>query len=181
MAALLQHGPGFHLHFLFCQWSRYIHQCRSCLVWMHFNTFDLWLWLSAGATAPLAGELFTQQFKSAAYIIACTINWFCLFVLGMVFPIIVVRVQVQAGLFSKLHHSCSDCPLFSAEASACLLLPHISVFLHQLWAVHQVQRSRNQESNSAADRCRVSEDAHKRIQKQEAKRDRNTWDQTLNI
>lgn len=46
---------------------------------------------SAGATAPLPGELFTQQYKSAAFSIACTINWLGLFVLGMVFPIMEVR------------------------------------------------------------------------------------------
>lgn len=56
---------------------------------------------SAGATAPIAGELFTQQFKAAAYIIACTINWLGLFVLGMVFPIIVVRRQLQAAFVTE--------------------------------------------------------------------------------
>lgn len=48
--------------------------------------------LSAGATAPLPGELFTQSFKSAGYTIACTLNWSSLFVLGMVFPVIVVSI-----------------------------------------------------------------------------------------
>lgn len=55
------------------------------------------LWLSAGATAPLPGELFTQQYKSAAYTIGCTISWLGLFVLGMVFPIVEVsRFQVRS-------------------------------------------------------------------------------------
>uniref|UniRef100_A0A8C4NNW9 Solute carrier family 2, facilitated glucose transporter member 5 n=1 Tax=Dicentrarchus labrax TaxID=13489 RepID=A0A8C4NNW9_DICLA len=45
----------------------------------------------AGVTAPLPGELFTQSFKSAGYTIACTLNWTGLFVLGMVFPILVVK------------------------------------------------------------------------------------------
>lgn len=31
MAALLQHGAGLHLHFLFCQWSRYVCQSTWCL------------------------------------------------------------------------------------------------------------------------------------------------------
>ncbi|XP_030292454.1 solute carrier family 2 member 11, like isoform X3 [Sparus aurata] len=47
----------------------------------------------AGATAPLPGEIFTQSFKSAGYTIACTINWAGLFVLGMVFPILVEKLD----------------------------------------------------------------------------------------
>uniref|UniRef100_H3CUP9 Solute carrier family 2, facilitated glucose transporter member 5 n=1 Tax=Tetraodon nigroviridis TaxID=99883 RepID=H3CUP9_TETNG len=64
----------------------------------------------AGATAPLAGDLFTQQFKSAAYIIACTINWICLFVVGMVFPIIVEHLQ--AFCFLIFLFFCISCGLF---------------------------------------------------------------------
>ncbi|KAM8744488.1 solute carrier family 2 member 11, like isoform 1-T1 [Acanthopagrus schlegelii] len=47
----------------------------------------------AGATAPLPGEIFTQSFKSAGYTIACTINWTGLFVLGMVFPTLVEKLD----------------------------------------------------------------------------------------
>ncbi|XP_076019729.1 solute carrier family 2, facilitated glucose transporter member 9-like [Genypterus blacodes] len=43
----------------------------------------------AGNTPPLPGEIFNQSFKSAAYSIATTINWLCMFLLGMLFPIIV--------------------------------------------------------------------------------------------
>lgn len=48
--------------------------------------------VSAGVTAPLPGEIFTQSFKSAAYTIACTLNWTGLFVLGMLFPVLVVSI-----------------------------------------------------------------------------------------
>ncbi|XP_076614847.1 solute carrier family 2 member 11, like [Chaetodon auriga] len=47
----------------------------------------------AGGTAPLPGELFTQSFKSAGYTIACTLNWCGLFVLGMVFPVLVEKLD----------------------------------------------------------------------------------------
>ncbi|MCJ8742762.1 hypothetical protein PDJAM_G00086050 [Pangasius djambal] len=40
-------------------------------------------------TAPLPGELFTQSFQSAAFTVACTLNWAGLFFVGMVFPLIV--------------------------------------------------------------------------------------------
>ncbi|TKS84548.1 Solute carrier family 2, facilitated glucose transporter member 9 [Collichthys lucidus] len=47
----------------------------------------------AGVTAPLPGEIFTQSFKSAAYTIACTLNWTGLFVLGMLFPVLVEKLD----------------------------------------------------------------------------------------
>ncbi|KAF7700828.1 solute carrier family 2 member 11, like isoform X1 [Silurus meridionalis] len=40
-------------------------------------------------TAPLPGELFTQSFQSAAFTVACTLNWVGLFSVGMLFPFIV--------------------------------------------------------------------------------------------
>lgn len=45
---------------------------------------------SAGATSPIPGEIFTQAFKSAGYMTAFSLNWLGLFVLGILFPIIVV-------------------------------------------------------------------------------------------
>ncbi|XP_027031135.1 solute carrier family 2 member 11, like [Tachysurus fulvidraco] len=44
-------------------------------------------------TAPLPGELFTQSFQSAAYTVACTLNWMGLFLVGMVFPLIVEHLD----------------------------------------------------------------------------------------
>ncbi|KAM9338423.1 solute carrier family 2 member 11, like [Symphorus nematophorus] len=49
----------------------------------------------SGVTAPLPGEILTQSFKSAGYIIACSINWIGLFLLGMVFPTIVVSTSLS--------------------------------------------------------------------------------------
>ncbi|XP_036450878.1 solute carrier family 2 member 11, like [Colossoma macropomum] len=43
----------------------------------------------AGVTAPLPGEIFTQSYKTAAFVVACTLNWMGLFFVGMVFPLIV--------------------------------------------------------------------------------------------
>ncbi|XP_063055990.1 solute carrier family 2, facilitated glucose transporter member 11-like [Engraulis encrasicolus] len=43
----------------------------------------------AGITTPLAGELFNQSFKAAAFTVNTTINWTGLFLIGMLFPLIV--------------------------------------------------------------------------------------------
>uniref|UniRef100_A0A8C6UWR4 Solute carrier family 2, facilitated glucose transporter member 5 n=1 Tax=Neogobius melanostomus TaxID=47308 RepID=A0A8C6UWR4_9GOBI len=45
----------------------------------------------SGATSPLPGELFTQEFRSAAFTVATSVNWSGLFFVGMIFPILVVR------------------------------------------------------------------------------------------
>ncbi|KAM4634102.1 solute carrier family 2 member 11, like [Polymixia lowei] len=47
----------------------------------------------AGVTAALPGELFTQSFKSAGYTVGCTVNWTCMFLLGMLFPLIVEHLD----------------------------------------------------------------------------------------
>ncbi|XP_073334507.1 solute carrier family 2 member 11, like [Pagrus major] len=64
----------------------------------------------AGATAPLPGEIFTQSFKSAGYTIACTINWTGLFVLGMVFPILVEKLDYFCFLIFLFF--CALCGLY---------------------------------------------------------------------
>lgn len=46
---------------------------------------------TAGITAPLPGEIFTHSYKAAAFTVVTTINWICLFLIGMLFPLIVVR------------------------------------------------------------------------------------------
>lgn len=102
----------------------------------------------------------------------------------MVFPIIEVsRLQVRSGSVVNPLRSGSDCPLFPAETSARLLLPHIPLLLRQLWALFQVQRPGDQESNSPADRCGVSEDARDTggTQTQENSREATEPDQVLNI
>ena len=53
----------------------------------------------AGVTAPLPGEMLTQSFKSAGYTIACTVNWTGLFVLGMLFPVLVVSTLLSLSDF----------------------------------------------------------------------------------
>ncbi|KAM3874309.1 solute carrier family 2 member 11, like [Diretmus argenteus] len=46
-----------------------------------------------GITASFPAELFTQSFKSAGYTIACIVNWTCLFLMGMLFPLIVEHLD----------------------------------------------------------------------------------------
>lgn len=51
----------------------------------------LWILSStAGVTAPLPGEIFTQSYKPPAFMVACILNWVGLFLVGMLFPLIVV-------------------------------------------------------------------------------------------
>lgn len=50
---------------------------------------------SAGATPSLPGEILTQSYKSAGYTIAFLLNWCGLFVLGMIFPILVVNTLLS--------------------------------------------------------------------------------------
>ena len=38
----------------------------------------------------LLAEFFTQSYKPAGYTLACSINWVGLFVVGMLFPLLVV-------------------------------------------------------------------------------------------
>lgn len=71
---------------------------------------------TAGITAPLPGEIFTHTYKAAAFTVFTTINWTGLFLIGMLFPLIVVRIHTL--------------PLF--------LLPFISSSSSSLWlSLHQ--------------------------------------------
>lgn len=45
---------------------------------------------SAGATISVMVEIFNQSFRPSAFLIVGCINWMGLFVLGMIFPLIVV-------------------------------------------------------------------------------------------
>lgn len=53
--------------------------------------------LAGGGTNILTTELFTQTARPAAYVIAGTVNWLSFFFIGLVFPFIVVGVQVDGG------------------------------------------------------------------------------------
>ncbi|XP_041815756.1 solute carrier family 2 member 11, like [Chelmon rostratus] len=64
----------------------------------------------AGATSPLPGELFTQSFKSAAFIIGCTLNWCGLFVVGMLFPVLVEKLDYFCFLLFLFF--CGGCGLY---------------------------------------------------------------------
>lgn len=53
---------------------------------------SMYIFPKVGVTPSLPGELFAQPFRSAAYTISCSLNWLVLFVVGMVFPILVVSM-----------------------------------------------------------------------------------------
>ncbi|KAK7895703.1 hypothetical protein WMY93_021028 [Mugilogobius chulae] len=47
----------------------------------------------SGASTPLPGELFTQAYRSAAFTVGTAINWVGLFTVGMLFPILVDKMD----------------------------------------------------------------------------------------
>ncbi len=77
-----------HPHIFILQWDVQV------LIWsLVVLTILLWILSStAGVTAPLPGEIFTQPYKPPAFMVACILNWTGLFLVGMLFPIIVVRL-----------------------------------------------------------------------------------------
>ncbi|XP_054613631.1 solute carrier family 2 member 11, like [Dunckerocampus dactyliophorus] len=64
-------------------WMSY---CSMVLIFIFIVLFSIG---PGGTTAPLPGLIFTQAFKSAAYSVACSVNWICMFIVGMIFPILV--------------------------------------------------------------------------------------------
>uniref|UniRef100_A0A4W4GHL6 Solute carrier family 2, facilitated glucose transporter member 5 n=1 Tax=Electrophorus electricus TaxID=8005 RepID=A0A4W4GHL6_ELEEL len=68
---------------VYVSWMPY---CSVVLIFIYIFFFSVG---PAAVTAPLPGEIFTQSFKTAAFTLACTLNWAGLFLVGMVFPIIV--------------------------------------------------------------------------------------------
>ncbi|XP_063076969.1 solute carrier family 2, facilitated glucose transporter member 9-like [Engraulis encrasicolus] len=53
----------------------------------------------AGITAPLAGEVFNHSFKAAGFTISTCINWTCLFLIAMLFPLVVKHTDYLCFLF----------------------------------------------------------------------------------
>lgn len=51
-----------------------------------------------GVTNILTTELFTQNSRPAAYMLAGSVNWSSFFFIGLVFPFIVVGVQMVEDL-----------------------------------------------------------------------------------
>ncbi|KAF3702107.1 Solute carrier family 2, facilitated glucose transporter member 9 Glucose transporter type 9 [Channa argus] len=92
----------------YISWMPY---CSMVLIFLFIFFFSAG---PAGVTAPLPGEIFTQPFKSAAYMIASFTNWVGLFMLGMLFPVIVDNLDyfcfliflffcILCGLFVKFN------------------------------------------------------------------------------
>lgn len=80
-------GPGTSTHFSDVQSASQTRVCGSIV-----SKMLLWILSStAGVTAPLPGEIFTQSYKPPAFMVACILNWVGLFLVGMLFPLIVVR------------------------------------------------------------------------------------------
>ncbi|KAG9263330.1 solute carrier family 2, facilitated glucose transporter member 11-like [Astyanax mexicanus] len=61
----------------------------------------------AGVTAPLPGEIFSQSYKGAGFVVACTLNWAGLFFVGMVFPLIVEHLEYFCFLIFFFFCFCS--------------------------------------------------------------------------
>ncbi|XP_034457985.1 solute carrier family 2 member 11, like isoform X2 [Hippoglossus hippoglossus] len=90
---------------------------KTHIFWMPYcSMFLIFLFIfcfasgPSGIIAPLPGELFTQPFKSAAYTLACTLNWTGLFLLGMLFPVIVDNMGYFCFLIFLV--CCTVCGLF---------------------------------------------------------------------
>ncbi|XP_051971521.1 solute carrier family 2, facilitated glucose transporter member 11-like [Xyrauchen texanus] len=71
----------------FVTWMPY---CSMVLIFVFIFFFSSG---PAAVTAPLPGEIFTQSYKPPAFIVACTINWVGLFLVGMLFPLIVEHLD----------------------------------------------------------------------------------------
>ncbi|XP_034048621.1 LOW QUALITY PROTEIN: solute carrier family 2, facilitated glucose transporter member 5-like [Thalassophryne amazonica] len=85
--------------------------CSMVLVFMYIICFSSG---PGGTTVSLPGEIFTQSYKSAAFTIACMLNWIGMFLLGIIFPILVDSLGyfcfiifrffcTTAGLFVRLY------------------------------------------------------------------------------
>lgn len=62
----------------------------SCPVWIIF-IFTLSL---AGVSMCLPADLFLQAWRPSAYVVSGTVNWLSLFIIGMIFPYVVVSLQL---------------------------------------------------------------------------------------
>uniref|UniRef100_A0A8B9LSZ0 Solute carrier family 2 member 11, like n=1 Tax=Astyanax mexicanus TaxID=7994 RepID=A0A8B9LSZ0_ASTMX len=69
-------------------------------------TITLYLQVT-GVTAPLPGEIFSQSYKGAGFVVACTLNWAGLFFVGMVFPLIVEHLEYFCFLIFFFFCFCS--------------------------------------------------------------------------
>lgn len=69
----------------------------------------------------LLGEVFPHAYKAAGITVASSINWFFLFLVGMLFPLVVVR------LLGQLHKHLLHTP--SGLRSSCALLVFGQMFL----------------------------------------------------
>ncbi|XP_061787758.1 solute carrier family 2 member 11, like isoform X2 [Nerophis lumbriciformis] len=69
--------------------QQHIYWMSYCSMVLIFTFIALFSTGPGGTTAPLPGVIFTQAYKSSAYLVACTINWTGMFTVGMVFPILV--------------------------------------------------------------------------------------------
>lgn len=63
------------------------------------------IFLVAGVTGILPTEIFNQTARPAAYMIAGSLMWLNLFVVGMIFPFLVVREQHSYILYSTLQET----------------------------------------------------------------------------
>lgn len=104
-------GPGTSTRFSAVQSASQTRVCGSVV-----SKILLWILSStAGVTAPLPGEIFTQSYKPPAFMVACILNWVGLFLVGMLFPLIVVRWSASIILW----------PIFCLEFTHSKMLHHL--------------------------------------------------------
>lgn len=77
---------------------------------------------SAGATVSIMVEIFSQSYRPSAFLIVGCINWMGLFVLGMIFPLIVVSdswldPSLQANLLPKADRELNNSNKLQRHAS----------------------------------------------------------------
>lgn len=91
--------------------------CKSVIQWLYWYVILIYLtstvlfvfffcFFSAGVTGILPTEIFNQAARPAAYMIAGSMMWLNLFVVGMIFPFLVVSLLLHPHFSQRL----SICP-----------------------------------------------------------------------
>lgn len=91
---LLKSGPEVTKITLFCLFIRKEMEKGKKRMLLNFFFFVI-IYSSGGATMSIMVEIFNQSSRSSAFVIGGCLNWVGLFVIGMIFPFIVVSDFIQ--------------------------------------------------------------------------------------
>ena len=80
-----------------CEFSVAVRLKSETLQIFFINCFKKNL-VKAGVSLALPADLFLQAWRPSAFVISGTVNWLCMFLIGMVFSYIVVRYQLCTTL-----------------------------------------------------------------------------------